>query len=80
MKPELFRDELDACQEGSKFIHEIADSYGKEKAFLRMEYMNGQYSGGWNTLWYSDKLIAYFLVVRDSMNWTVLIKHDLRNL
>lgn len=73
-----FQDELDAVQAGDCFIKSIKQQYGKDKAFLRTENNPGRYVGGIVTLWYFRRIIAYYVVVRDEMNYTILIEHDLR--
>jgi len=37
----------------------------------------GEHPGGVRSAWKGRTLLGYFFVLRDAMNWTVLVCHDL---
>ncbi|WP_150126447.1 hypothetical protein [Burkholderia cenocepacia] len=43
----------------------------------RVETTPGEGSGGICAAWKGNEVLAYFIVVRDLFNWSVLVKHDL---
>ncbi|WOF81521.1 hypothetical protein P5704_026860 (plasmid) [Pseudomonas sp. FeN3W] len=68
-------DEVDAVQVGEAWIEELAQRLGATACHsLRCET-----PGGVITIWKDRQLLAYYLVVRDDMNWTRLVRHDVSN-
>jgi hypothetical protein len=72
----VFQDECDADLEGNKWLNDFAIKNGADL----IEMMNGQGSCGAMSAWKGRKLLGYYLILRDGLNWSVLIKHDLVNM
>lgn len=66
-------DEIDAVQVGEKWLVELGQRRGADKTDLHRCERNG----GIRSAWKGNRLLAYFISVRDDMNWTVLSCHDL---
>lgn len=73
MYEETFLDEIAAVTAGDKWSKEVGVRYGAE----RIETTPGEGSGGISGAWKGNQLLAYFVVVRDILNWSVLVAHDL---
>ena len=73
--PKGFVDEIDAMREGRVWLREIGGKYDAD----RMETTLGEGSGGICAVWKDNRILAYFIVVRDLFNRSVLVTHDLTN-
>lgn len=70
-----FIDEIDAMREGRAWLRAVGEKYGAE----RMETTLGEGSGGICAVWKGNQMLAYFIVVRDLFNRSMLVTHDLAN-
>lgn len=68
-----FLDEIDASKEGMNWLLEI----GRVRGCQRVEAVVGESANGLvKSAWRDNTLVAYFIVVRDLQNWSVLVCHD----
>lgn len=70
---QLHVDEIDAAIVGDKWLTGVARAHGA----TRIDILTGDKNGGIRTAWKGNQLLAYFVVVRDDANWSVLVCHDL---
>jgi hypothetical protein len=68
-----FIDELDATNAGMTWLRKTAGPLGAE----RIDTLSGEGSGGVCSAWKGNELLAYFVVVRDLLNWSIVVTHDL---
>lgn len=68
-----FMDEGDATQHGLQWLRAL----GKTHHANRLDTMVGEGSGGSASVWRDHTLLGYILLLRDPLNWTELICHDL---
>lgn len=68
-----FLDEIDASKEGMNWLLEI----GRVRGCQRVEAVVGENANGLvKSAWRDNTLVAYYIVVRDLQNWSVLVCHD----
>lgn len=70
---QLHMDEIDAAIAGDKWLMDVARAHGATK----IDNLTGDKNGCIRTAWKGNQLLAYFVVVRDDANWSVLVCHDL---
>ena len=68
-----FIDELEATNAGMDWLRKAAGLLGAE----RIDPLSGEGSGGVCSAWKGNELLAYFVVVRDMLNWSIVVTHDL---
>lgn len=73
----LHMDEGDAAREGHAWLSTFAAVKGADNIDMLSEC---QQNGGCVMAWDGRILLGYFLIVRDPMNWAVLVCHDLTEL
>lgn len=66
-------DELDAANAGETWLVELGLRRGADSTDLHRCERNG----GIRSAWKGNRMLAYFVVVRDQLNWTILACHDL---
>lgn len=66
-------DEIDAVKIGEEWLIELGRRRGADKVDLHRCEGNG----GIRCVWKGRRMLAYYISVRDDMNWTVLSCHDL---
>lgn len=71
--PMRFVDEIEACQLGERWLIAL----GKQKGATHTDLLQGNQLGGVRSVWKDRTLLAYFIVLRDQLNWSVLVCHDL---
>lgn len=70
---QLHMDEIDAVTAGDAWLMELAKRSGADQ----LDTLSGEQPGGVRSAWKGRTLLGYFVVLRDAMNWTVLVCHDL---
>jgi hypothetical protein len=68
-----FIDELDATNAGMAWLRKTAGPLGAE----RIDTFSREGSGGVCSAWKGNELLAYFVVVRDLLNWSIVVTHEL---
>lgn len=66
-------DEIDASSAGETWLVELGLRRGADSTDLHRCERNG----GIRSAWKGNRMLAYFIVVRDQLNWTILACHDL---
>lgn len=66
-------DEGDATRAGLDWLMALGQTHHAD----RLDTMVGEGSGGSASAWRAHVLIGYFVLLRDPLNWTQLICHDL---
>lgn len=66
-------DQIDADLEAIRWIEERAVALGAD----RIEWHNHEYPGRTGSVWRGNTLLAVTVVLRDLLNWSVLVRHDL---
>ncbi|WP_274644371.1 hypothetical protein [Pseudomonas serbica] len=66
-------DEIDAASAGETWLVELAQRRGGDYADLH----KCERDGGIRSVWKGRRLLAYYVVLRDQVNWTILACHDL---
>jgi hypothetical protein len=66
-------DEIDASNAGETWLVELGLRRGADSTDLHRCERNG----GIRSAWKGNSMLAYFVVVRDQLNWTILACHDL---
>ncbi|MBC8741847.1 hypothetical protein F6X40_35455 [Paraburkholderia sp. UCT31] len=70
---QTFIDEIDAAQAGEAWLIPFAREHGADQ----IEMLAGATPGGVRSAWKGRRLLGYYVVLRDGLNWTVLVTHDL---
>lgn len=70
---QIHMDEIDAIAAGDTWLNALAREHGANQ----LDTLSGEGSGGVRSAWKGRKLLGYFVVLRDALNWTVLVCHDL---
>lgn len=66
-------DEIDAASAGETWLVELGLRRGADATDLHRCERNG----GIRSAWKGNRMLAYFIVVRDQLNWSILACHDL---
>jgi hypothetical protein len=66
-------DEIDAVKAGEDWLTELGMRRGADSSDLHSCERNG----GIRSAWKGGRLLAYFICLRDDLNWTILACHDI---
>lgn len=66
-------DEIDTVTAGDAWRNALLQEHSADQ----LDTLSGEGAGGVRSAWKGRKLLGYFVVLRDAMNWTVLVCHDL---
>jgi hypothetical protein len=66
-------DELDAASAGETWLVEL----GLRRSADSTDLHRCERNGGIRSAWKGNRMLAYFIVVRDQLNWSILACHDL---
>lgn len=67
-----YRDELDACAQGGRWIQEIAREYTGRTPSVDIQTERMETSGAMETLFVRNEIVAQYCVVRDDSNFSIL--------